>query len=176
MAQLSFGVTAKSANGSRGGEPLRIVFHRKSVVATARRRERVYKRTAEPSVPICEEEAQRSDREAIFQIAARDTQLAPTSGLSGKGKAFLFVAVAGKRKACAPITSSVCFAATPQFAVPKKTFSHSPARFFRPLHQSPVRFSRHRRRERVFALKGKAYRKRFAKRLPLRGEAVTAGD
>ncbi len=86
---------------------MRIVLHRKSVVATARRRERVYKRTAEPSVPICEEEAQRSDREAIFQIAARDTQLAPTSGLSGKGKAFLFVAVTGKRKACAPITSSV---------------------------------------------------------------------
>ena len=37
-------------------------------------------------MPICEEEAQRSDREAIFQIAARDTQLAPTSGLSGERK------------------------------------------------------------------------------------------
>ena len=41
--------------------------------------------------------------------------------------------------------------ATFQFAVPEKTFAHSPARFFRPLHQRRVRFSRHRRRERAFA-------------------------
>ena len=42
--------------------------NRKKLVATAKRRERIYKRTAEPSVTFCGEEEQRNGR-LIFCVA-----------------------------------------------------------------------------------------------------------
>ncbi len=174
MAQLSFGVTAYSIKGSRGGEPLVGVWRGSG--GTIRVRGRNLSHT-----PTCGSRARVSAVQIAFTaICVTADKGSPSGslltfcppqkvragrGLSGERRDLHYFAVEGNENPTRRTTLSSRTSSEPPPLIQGRLFhlirllrSHSPVcgarknhrafacSVFRPLHQRPDRFSRHRRR------------------------------